>query len=93
MSETLISVLVIVIVFGVYHLIRMQEQLRYLELQIDVLLKHHGIAAGRYSEPSEDVRALAKDPKTRIKAIKLFRQQTGLSLKDAVAVIDALDAK
>jgi ribosomal protein L7/L12 len=36
--------------------------------------------------------SLAADPKQRIAAVKAYREQTGASLKEAVAVIDKVAA-
>lgn len=52
------------------------------------LMRHLGVDAN--TEPSHEVRELARDPKRRIDAIRLYRQQTGKDLKAAVEVIDQL---
>ena len=57
------------------------------------LLAHQGIEWETQVEPSERVKALAKTAKTRIAAIKAYREQTGLGLKEAKAVIDGLRAR
>jgi hypothetical protein len=41
-------------------------------------------------QPSERVRALAATPKGRIDAIRALREETGVDVKQAVAVVDAL---
>jgi ribosomal protein L7/L12 len=63
------------------------QRLASIQAQQQALLLHLGVA-GR--EPSEAVRELARDPKRRIEAIRLQRQQTGQGLKDAVEAIDKL---
>ncbi len=41
------------------------------------------VAAGGAPQPSEDVMALLRQPGKEIHAIKLYREQTGLGLKEA----------
>jgi len=41
------------------------------------------VSSGGTPEPSEDVRALLRTPGKEIHAIKLYREQTGLGLKEA----------
>ncbi|MBL9136207.1 MAG: hypothetical protein JNK85_10080 [Verrucomicrobiales bacterium] len=61
--------------------------LRHLDRKLDALLKHHGI--GGVSPLSPEVQSLAKDPKQKIAAIKLHRQQKPwLSLADAKADVE-----
>ena len=57
----------------------------------ELLLRHLGLTGGD-DEPSAEVRALALDPKRRIDAIRLHREQTGKELKAAVEAIDRLSA-
>jgi ribosomal protein L7/L12 len=40
--------------------------------------------------PSDKVRALALDPKRKIDAIREYRQETGLGLLEAKAIVEAL---
>jgi hypothetical protein len=62
-----------------------------LERKLDLILKHLGI---EYAEPaapgglSEEVRRLAHSA-TKIRAIKLHREQTGLGLKEAKDAVEA----
>jgi len=61
--------------------------LRRLERKLDALLKHQGVSLP--SRLSPDVQSLAKDPKQKIAAIKLHREQNpGLSLADAKAEVE-----
>ncbi len=39
--------------------------------------------------PSERVRAIAQDPKRKIEAIKLYREETGAGLKEAKEAVEA----
>ncbi len=62
------------------------------ERKLDLLLKHLGI---EYADPatpgglSEEVRRLADTPLTKIQAIKLHRDQTGVGLKEAKDAVEA----
>ena len=70
-------------------------RLRRLEAKLDLVLKHLGL---EYHDPalpgglSEEVKALADDPTRKIAAIKLLREQTGLSLHEAKNAIEAYQA-
>ena len=72
-----------------------RARLRRMEGKLDRILKHLGVA---YKDPatadglSEEVRALADDPRKKIPAIKLHRQQTGASLREAKRAVDAYRA-
>jgi hypothetical protein len=67
-------------------------RLRRLEAKLDLILRHLGL---EYQEPttpgglSNEVKALADDPAQKIQAIKLHREQTGKSLKDAKDAVEA----
>ncbi|MCV2354613.1 ribosomal protein L7/L12 [Paucibacter sp. B2R-40] len=81
---------VLTLAFVLSLLVGIKSQLRESEAKLNALLMHMGIAWGQYAEPSEEVIALAKDPKAKIEAIKAYRTQTGLGLKEAKEVIDKL---
>ena len=66
---------------------RSQPNLVRLDRKLDALLQHHGIELP--SPLSPEVQKLACDPRQKIAAIKLHRQQTGLSLKDAKNEVEA----
>ena len=67
-------------------------RLRRLEWKVDHLLRHLNI---QVPDPmtsaglSEAVRRLADDPATKIQAIRLHREQTGLGLKAAKDAVEA----
>jgi hypothetical protein len=67
-------------------------RLRRLEAKIDLILRHLNL---EYQEPttaaglSNEVKALADDPAQKIQAIKLHREQTGLTLKEAKDAVEA----
>ena len=70
------------------HMRRIQD----MERKLNLVLAHLGIDPNAQVAPSSHVMSLAADPRQRIEAIKAYRQQTGASLKEAVAVIDKLAA-
>jgi ribosomal L7/L12-like protein len=89
---------VIVIVFAgsstVFAMSRSADsaQLRRLEGKLNLILKHLGLEykdAAILVEPSAEVKALADDPSQKIQAIKLYREQTGLGLKESKEAIEA----
>ena len=77
-----------------YSLYRRADRARWrqIEARLDLILKHLGLD---YKDPTtpgglpDEVKALADDPARKIAAIKLLRDQTGLSLREAKDVIDA----
>jgi ribosomal protein L7/L12 len=70
------------------HMRRLQE----MERKLNLVLAHLSIDPNAQVPPSGHVMSLAADPRQRIEAIKAYRQQTGASLKEAVAVIDKIAA-
>jgi ribosomal protein L7/L12 len=70
------------------HMRRIQE----MERKLNLVLTHLGIDPTAQVAPSSHVMSLAADPKQRIAAVKAYREQTGASLKEAVAVIDKVAA-
>jgi hypothetical protein len=69
---------------------RQQVNLRRVEGKLDALLQHHGIQPP--SDLSPEVRRLASDPRQKIAAIKLYREQTGASLAEAKAAIETISS-
>ena len=61
------------------------RQFYILQRKIDLVLKHLGIedVASQISGLSEKVQEIASDPARKIEAIKVHREETGASLKDA----------
>ena len=64
--------------------------LRRVERKVDALLKHQGVDLP--SKLSPEVQNLAVDPRQKIAAIKLHREQTGLSLAEAKAEVEEFGA-
>jgi ribosomal L7/L12-like protein len=70
---------------------RDRARLRRIESKVDLILGHHRIQVpdtGPASGLSADVRQLADDGK-KIEAIKLYREETGLGLKEAKDAVEA----
>ncbi|MDE1928374.1 MAG: ribosomal protein L7/L12 [Burkholderiales bacterium] len=57
---------------------------------IKKLLEHEGVVLGRVVEPSDEVKRLAATKGAEVEAIKAYREQTGLGLKEARAVVQGL---
>ena len=66
------------------------RSLQSLEEMTSRLLSLEGIEGGAPAEPSPRVRQLAANPAERVAAIRAYRQQTGLGLREAKAVVDEL---
>ena len=67
-------------------------RLRRLEAKVDLLLKHLNLEYLASPTPgglSQEIRALADDPETRMQAINLYREQTGAGPTEARATIEA----
>lgn len=69
-----------------------RSRLRRVEAKVDLILRHLGL---EYHDPatpgglSAEVKALADDPATKIQAIKVLREQSGLGLKEAKDAVEA----
>jgi ribosomal protein L7/L12 len=74
--------------FALSHMRRIHE----LERKLDLVLAHLGIDPSARVAPSSHVIDLAADPRKRIEAIKVYREQTGAGLKEAVVVVDEIAA-
>jgi ribosomal protein L7/L12 len=73
-------------------LARQQQRLKALEQQMSALTRHLGLAPPVTYTPSERVKQLAADPKKKIQAIKVFREESGLGLREAKTIIEELIA-
>jgi ribosomal protein L7/L12 len=87
MSSLEFSIVLFFVLFLIYGF-RTQTKLAQIERKIDRLARQLDIDLQPELQLSERVRQLASDPNSRIAAIKLYRQETGASLKDAKDVID-----
>jgi hypothetical protein len=83
-SLVLVGVLTI---WGIVH--RTQARLNRIERQLNLLLRHSNIDPTPGSPLSDRVKALADDRARKIEAINAYRDETGASLAEAKAAIDA----
>ncbi|MEA5467196.1 hypothetical protein [Leptothoe sp. PORK10 BA2] len=76
-------------VMGSY--VNMASRIRRIERKLDALLRHQGVDATiQYYAFSDRVKELlAADPPLRIEALKVYREETGASLREAKAAIDS----
>jgi ribosomal protein L7/L12 len=90
-----VSVVWIVAVVGllaVIEMVRLRGRLDRIEEMLAKVLDHLNVDASVSMEPSDTVKRLAADRKSYVQAIKAYREQTGLGLKPAKAMIDRLAA-
>ena len=66
---------------------RQRPNLHRIERKLDALLQHHGVQIPCNLSP--EVQRLASDPTQKITAIKLHREQTGVSLADAKSDVES----
>lgn len=69
---------------------KMDSRIRRTELMLHDLVNHFGIRSAVLPAPSDDVKALAADPKKKIEAIRAYRQQSGAGLREAKEAIERL---
>jgi hypothetical protein len=68
------------------------RQLQRIEGKLNLIIKHLGL---EYTDSaillplSDEVKALANDPRQKIQAIKAYREQTGVGLKEAKDAVEA----
>ena len=66
------------------------DRLRRLEAKVDVLYDRLGLELHDSAKPlSDEVKALAGQPRKKFAAIKLHRQRTGVGLNEAEAAVAA----
>ena len=67
------------------------SRIRRIERKLDVLLRYQGIDATKqdyaFSERVKEL--LAADPPLRIEALKVYREETGASLRESKEAIDS----
>jgi ribosomal protein L7/L12 len=87
-----VAFLVAVIVAGWLDRSRTERRLRALEAKYAQLARHAGLESADPSIPSAEVQLLARTPGQKIAAIKLYREQSGVGLKEAKDVVDRIEA-
>jgi ribosomal protein L7/L12 len=70
---------------------RMQNELARTERKVNLLLKHFNLdSTYGYGPPlSERVKELARDPRRKIEAIKVYREETGVGLAEAKDAVES----
>lgn len=100
MSDNLLNIIIygslgiscIVTFFGIEARVkRTERKLKRIELGLDLILEKLEINVPDLL--SEQVRELALDPQKRIAALKLYRRETGASLRESIEAIDTFIAK
>jgi len=88
LSDYAIIAFIVLVFAGASNVIAHQRiDLQRLERKLDALLKHHGVEPP--SRLSPEVQRMARDPRQKIAAIKLHRDQNpGLGLAEAKAEIE-----
>ena len=85
----IIAVIVMIFAGGASFVARQQLDLRRMERKMDAILKNQGIEIP--SGISPEVRLMAKDPKQKIAAIKLYREENpGIGLAEAKEKIEEI---
>ena len=90
MSEYFSISVLILLLYIAYQLSRINDQAQWIQFGLGKLLEKQGIEVGRAVEPSPRVKELAQVPGAEVEAIRAYREQTGLGLKEARAVVKAL---
>jgi hypothetical protein len=83
-----VGILVLLILWS--SLRSVSQRLRGLERDASALLRHFNIDPTIVGPPSEEVKRLARDPRQKIEAMRLFRRETGADVKTARETIEAL---
>ena len=60
-----------------------------LERKLNLLLRHHGVDSLQGLALSDRVKEIANDPARKIQAIKAYRDETGVGLKEAKDAVEA----
>jgi hypothetical protein len=90
MDKYLTLITLIAIAFGVFLFGHINRRLQRMEARLTTILNYLGIEQGILAKPSEKVKDLAKMKDSKIEAVRVYRQQTGASLKETVAVVEKL---
>ena len=69
---------------------RLDGSVRTTERNLSAILRHLNIDPTAVVPPSNRVKQLAADPKRRIEAMRVYRQETGADVRVAKATVDGL---
>lgn len=92
MDEPLLIIVILGLVFCIFHIQKTDSKLKIIENKIDTLLENNGIVFDDNIHVSKDVLTAITLGK-KLTAIRLYREETGASLKDAHEIISRIAAK
>ena len=92
MDEPLLIIVILGLVFYIFHIQKTDRKLKILENKIDTLLENNGIVFDENIHVSREVLTAITLGK-KLTAIRLYRQETGAGLKEAHEVINRISAK
>ena len=90
MSDYIGIGIVIALLYLAHQISKVYGQNQDIAFRLNKLLEHQGVELGKVVEPSAKVKELARTKGAEIEAIKAYREQTGLGLKEARAVVQSL---
>ncbi len=90
MTDAIWLLFLILCVVALMQLAAISRTLQETAAMMRRLIAHQGVDRDTVAEPSDKVKELALNPKSYVAAIKAYREQSGLGLKEAKAVIDEL---
>ena len=90
MNTDILAIVVSLFVLVVAPLWAIDRRTKRLERMLSAVQSRLGIDGSLIPEPSDEVRALAADPNKKVAAIKAYREQTGLGLREAKEVVERL---
>ncbi|MEZ9199591.1 hypothetical protein [Shewanella sp. 10N.286.54.B9] len=92
MDEPLLIIVILGLVFYIFHIQKTDRKLKIIENKIDTLLENNGIVFDENIHVSREVLTAITLGK-KLTAIRLYRQETGAGLKEAHEVINRISAK
>jgi ribosomal protein L7/L12 len=67
---------------------QLERKLNAMERKLNALLQHAGLDPTEGFKLSDRVKNLARDPRRKIEAIKVYREETGTSLVEAKEAVE-----
>ncbi len=92
MDEPLLIIVILGLVFYIFHIQKTDRKLKIIENKIDTLLENNGIVFDENIHVSREVLTAITLGK-KLTAIRLYRQETGAGLKEAHEIINRIAAK
>jgi hypothetical protein len=74
------------------HMLNIRRDLARVDRKLALLLRQMNVPFDEFPALSERVKELARDPKRKIEAIKIYREETGVGLADAKDAVEAFIA-